>query len=343
MSYTVERWQGKADAWAGGWLDRFGTLPTIHAVVFGISQAQFETGDGDYWPGPDGLVETADDENNWGACNLRRCSPTELAVIAAAGVTPGVGPDHEKRAKAAMAALAAAGMPVASGEVAGIVVPRATIHCDSAPGLGPYFVWFANFDTPRAGAAYHVHVLAEGKPARAVLENPAGNEYALAAAMYSRGYFTGVHNPKAWYLKGHEVPAGTPDAITGSEANIQAYAAGVAVWTPQVRAALIGWTPEIGPIPTTPPPVPPFNLSQARDVQRALNALGCGRPLLDPDGNPGDITTAAIGFYAGGTLAPDGVSPLDVIPYEKGTKTLAEAVRNAMARDLRAMNFEVIQ
>lgn len=334
MAYTTARWRDKGNAWAGGWFDRLGVLPTLHAVIFGLADGQLESGVGDYWPGPDGIVGTQDDENNVGCCTFRRLNADELAAVHAAGIVPTVGDGHEARAKAAQAAILAAGLPVASGTIAGIEVPFSTIHCDSAPGLGPYFVWFAGFGTLREGCAYHVHLLAEGKPARVVLENPAGNEQALASAMYAARYFTGVHDPKKFYLNGHEVPAGTAGAVNGAQANIDAYAGGLRRWTPEIRAALTGWSPDIGPIDPTPPAITPIDLNNPADLQRALNLLGMARPVLKLDGAIASKTIAALGFYQGTCL--DGQGGLVDMTGKFDGPTLA-----GLRRDLVAMAIPV--
>jgi hypothetical protein len=68
-------------------------------VALGVSVAIHETLAGDAWPGPDGIVGTSDDENNWGATTLRALNSAEqwalatdaLERIIAAGIEPPVG------------------------------------------------------------------------------------------------------------------------------------------------------------------------------------------------------------------------------------------------------------
>jgi hypothetical protein len=299
---TLSRWHQKANAFVTAWRRRFGNDPTQHAVVLGLSVAQHETRCGDAWPGPDKIPNTADDENNWGACTFRAVNAAEYAAIAqqasqqltASGqalrgtltfqgthvvvwVTPTgqklplnqaelaqvapwlptVGAGHNQRAANAEAAILASGLGLASGSLAGITVPRAHIHCDSRPVSGgnvPYFVWFAAFATPADGCEYFLHLLAgNGKPAKAVLDNPAGTEQQLASAMYSKGYFTGFHDPKT---------------AEGRQANIDAYAGSLRAITPSIRYALADWslpplvepTGDTDPAPPTDPVAQPLPL-----------------------------------------------------------------------------------
>lgn len=232
MATTAERWRSKADAFVDGWRAEYGgETPPLHAVILGLSVAQHETHCGDSWPGPDGLVGTEDDENNWGATTLRALNAAERAVLAKAGLAPTVGPGHNERAKAAMDALRASGLPL----------PQGVIHCDSSPRLGPYFVFFASFPTPWEGARYFVHLLCGSggkRPAHAVLLDPAGTEQQLADAMYRAGYYTGFNDPKQ--------PG-------GAQKNVDAYAGSLRAISPGVRAGLAGWTPKAPAAPATPP------------------------------------------------------------------------------------------
>jgi hypothetical protein len=240
--------RSKAAYYAEAWRRSFGVVPTLHNVALGCSVAAHETICGDAWRGPDGELGTADDENNWGACTLRSLNAAEKAVIAKAGIVPTVGKGHEERARAAMRALSEAGIPPASGTIKGLVVPRATIHCDSltdGTGLHPYFVWFANFATPVDGARYFQFLLVgqqKQKQAAIVLEHDAGNEAGLAAAMYAAGYFKGFYDPAKIY----------EDGATGRQKNIDAYANRIRAFRPQFTAALTGepWPP---PMPPDPP------------------------------------------------------------------------------------------
>jgi len=232
MATTAERWKAKADALVDGWRAEYnGETPSLHAVVLALTVAQHETHCGDSWPGPDGLVGTADDENNWGATTLRALNAAERAVLSAAGLAPTVGPGHNERAKAAMAALKLSGLPL----------PQGVIHCDSSPRLGPYFVYFAAFPTPWQGAQYFIHLLCGkgGKrQAHAVLLDQAGSEQQLATAMYNAGYYTGFNDPR---LPG------------GAQKNIDAYAGALRAISPGVRAGLAGWSSRPAVVPAPPP------------------------------------------------------------------------------------------
>jgi hypothetical protein len=152
----------------------------------------------------------------------------ELAVIQS--VCPSVGRGHEERAKEAMRVLQVG----FSGT--GVTLPKAEIHCDSTPTDGPYFVWFAAFDTHADAAEYFVKLLAgkdKPKPARAVLLS-GGTPYELAEAMYSAGYYTG-------FFKRDEI---YPDGKTGRAKNIEAYAARINASYPTVLAALKSHGPD---------------------------------------------------------------------------------------------------
>jgi peptidoglycan hydrolase-like protein with peptidoglycan-binding domain len=242
MADPIGRWQRKYTALAAGYVKLYGAnyaaLP--HAgVCLGLGPAQLETKCGDAWPGPDGLVDTADDERNWGACTLRGLNAAEAKVLANAHIWPTIGKGHENVARAAMAALAAAGLPPASGPVAGgrLFCPSATLHCDSHtvknPVTGksetiPHFAWFANFTSDEDGAAYYLHML--GSTARAVLAR-GGTAHELASAMYAKYYYGGFH-PRGTYV--------AKDGTThdGNAENIAAYESNICYWLPVIHAAL---------------------------------------------------------------------------------------------------------
>ena len=120
---TPDRIRLKATAYTMAWARIFGTEPSLHNVMLGLAPALFETAAGDSWKGPDGLLDTEDDPNNWGATTLRPLNSAELAAVAAAGIKPTLGPDRDKRARDAEAAIRAAGLSL----------PRGEIHCDSRP------------------------------------------------------------------------------------------------------------------------------------------------------------------------------------------------------------------
>lgn len=270
MARTVAWYERKADAVVHAWRQLYGVDPPFLAVVLALAVAIHETNAGDSWPGPDGVVGTCDDENNWGATTLRALNAAERSVLSQAGILPTVDASHVARAKAAMIALAASGLPL----------PQGVIHCDSAPEQGPYFVWFASFPTPVDGAAYFLKLLCgvqQPKAAKAVLLSPDGTEMKLAAAMYGAGYYTGFKKRKSLYhqvvgkwveIKPGETPQGP--TRTGAELNIAAYGGALQALTPGLRAGLRDWQPPSGeptldPAPENictgdtepaPPPVP---------------------------------------------------------------------------------------
>jgi hypothetical protein len=309
---------GKCDAYIEAWRRAFGDAPSFVNTALAVSVAWHETRCGDAWPGHDGLVNTEDDENNWGATTLRSLNAAEQWILAthamklladadvgirgdrlgfnsfkyswqryqlgnafdivqmqsALGLTPdGVFGSQSRAAleqwkseypgfppeamwpmvrerlplngeEAAVvrsvtpsvsnghAAKAAEAMRVlrAGVEGTGVKLPQAVIHCDSTPKDGAYFVWFASFPTPIAGAEYFIKLLAGAnrqKPAAAVLLHR-GTPHELAEAMYRAGYYTG-------FFKADEI---YPDGKTGRAKNIAAYAGRIQANYPTVLAAL---------------------------------------------------------------------------------------------------------
>lgn len=366
---SVEQIRSDAQAMATAWKRRFNYNPTLHALIFLVAQGTHETSMGRAWPGPDGIPGTADDENNVGACTLRAVNAAEYAAIAAkaqaalasigkpargtltfvrtnamawvdaqgeklpltaeelAAVTPWlptVGAGHGQRASNAEAAIVGSGLPLASGVKGGIVIPASHIHCDSLPlkggGTQPYFTWFAAFANLTDGCEYYLHLAVENKPAMAIVTNPAGTEQQFAAALRAQGYYTGFADNS------------TPE---GYQKNVDAYANSLRALTPGIRAALTGWQPDFGAIPAAPPPIAPFDLKKLSDVQRALNTLGCGRPLLKIDGDFAKKSLAALGFYQGACLTGAG-DDLIAVTGEVDDPTLA-----GLRRDLTALGLEV--
>lgn len=263
-------YQNKADALVHAWRMNYGDDPPLVAVVLALAVALHETRAGDAWPGADGVVGTEDDEHNWGATTLRALNAAERAAVKAAGIFPTVGAGHEARAKAAQAAIVAAGLPL----------PQANIHCDSAPDLGPYFVWFAAFSTDADGAAYFLKLLAGLKTRKMAYQvlTQGGSETQLATAMYLASYYTGFFKKNSLYVleggKWRELKDETPPtgAVVrkGSELNIAAYAGALQKITPTIRLALKDWhfpsgEPTEDPAPETEPapyadtePAPPL-------------------------------------------------------------------------------------
>lgn len=350
----IDRLKRKATALADAWKRRYGVTPAKHTVILALCPPSAETKLGDSWPGPDGVVGTQDDENNWGATTFRQLNAAEAAAVKAAGIAPTVGPGHVEAAKQAMAAIAAAGLPVASGELRGVKVPKATIHCDSKTVLingakvqQPYFVWFANFEDESHGAEYYLTFVADpGNPARAVLDNPKSGVANLAAAMYARGYFWGFKPHGVFMTPGVDGIMGTADdeKHDGNAENIAAYAQWLSPHFANISAALASWTPSDAPAPgketdTEPAPPPPLDLNSALDVQKALNLVGCGRTekgLLPEDGNFGDLSKAALGYFEGPAQA---VQDGPLIPIT-GKFPLRPLTRAALIRRLAEFGHE---
>jgi hypothetical protein len=72
----------KCDAYIEAWRRAFGEKPSFVNTALAVSVAWHETRCGDAWPGPDGLVNTEDDENNWGATTLRSLNSAEQWILA---------------------------------------------------------------------------------------------------------------------------------------------------------------------------------------------------------------------------------------------------------------------
>lgn len=334
-------YQNKADALVHAWRMNYGDDPPEAAVVLALSVAIHETRAGDAWPGTDGIVGTADDEHNWGATTLRALNAAEKAAVKAAGITASVGKGHEAKAKAAQAAIVAAGLPL----------PQGNIHCDSAPTLGPYFVWFASFPNDVEGAAYFLKLLCglkSRKMAYSVLTQ-GGSEVQLATAMYLAGYYTGFYKKTSYYVleggkwrevKGDEMLMGIATK-KGSDLNIAAYAGALQRVTPAIRLALKGWhlpsgEPTEDPAPETDPaPAPRRTLRKGMSgtdvaaLQEKLGKIdvnGSFSPQTDArvrefqqvhglvaDGVVGALTWAVLdGLHAADTDPAPPLVPLDV-------------------------------
>lgn len=302
----------KLPAFREGYRRRFGKDPSDNACILGISTALHETAAGDAWKGPDEILDTQDDEHNWGATTLRGLRAHEQWLLGASalmrvydaklelrgdrlafnrfryswqildtstepdvasmqrdlGVTvddragpktmaaladqyPGADPaQYWPRVKQAFAlnpaeleAVRAIHPSVAQGHAARASeamralreglgadqLPRGVIHCDSTPKDGAYFVWFASFGNDADGAEYYLGILARTSAERAALES--GDPHQLASAMYDASYFLGFHVPDKLYEIGGR-------QVTGAQANIDDYAAGISRHTASVRAAL---------------------------------------------------------------------------------------------------------
>jgi hypothetical protein len=78
----AERIRIKDEAFCEAWERHEQRAPTLNERVLGISVALHETNAGDAWPGADGILDTADDERNKGATNLRSLNEIECVIIA---------------------------------------------------------------------------------------------------------------------------------------------------------------------------------------------------------------------------------------------------------------------
>lgn len=76
----------KLPAFREGYRRRFNAEPSANACVLGLSVALHETSAGDAWRGPDGILDTQDDEHNWGATTLRTLRAHEQFLIGASAV-----------------------------------------------------------------------------------------------------------------------------------------------------------------------------------------------------------------------------------------------------------------
>jgi len=117
---------------------------------------------------------------------------------------------------------------------------RGAIHCDSHPGLGPFFVWFAAFRDPAKANeldeidswVYYLKILARSPGERAALA--AGDPAAMARSMYAQGYYGGFH------VKDRDYVQADGTTVKGAELNIRDYTRVIARQAPSVRAALVG-------------------------------------------------------------------------------------------------------
>jgi hypothetical protein len=243
-------------------------------VILGLAVAQLETHCGDVWPGA----------HNWGAVQLRTLTRGEAEVLHDAEIAPT--PSNVPAGQQALQdAIEACKIPM---------IRNGSLQVDSSPRLknaenphGYYWVFFQSFSDDSAAAERFVHVLSYDRPAcHQVLMGPAGSEQELAAAMRASGYYEGTHDNS------------TPE---GRQANIDAYASVLRGITPEIRKALVDWTPGAAPPPET------FDLTRVDGVQEALNKLG-QNPKLRVDGVLGPMTKQAIeNFQVTQGLSVDGV------------------------------------
>jgi hypothetical protein len=272
---SVTRWYNKANAFANGWKSQYTEDPPKSAVILGLAVAQLETHCGDVWPGA----------HNWGAVQLRTLTRGEAEVLQDAELFPQ--PSNTAAGQAALQeAIEACKIPL---------IRNGSLQVDSSPRLktkenprGYYWVFFQSFSDDTAAAERFVHVLSYDRPAcHQVLISPAGSEQELAAAMRASGYYEGTHDNKT---------------AEGRQQNIDAYASALRGITPDIRKALVDWTPGAAPPPET------FDLTRTDGIQEALNKLG-QNPKLRVDGVLGPFTKQAIeNFQVTQGLSVDGVA-----------------------------------
>ena len=162
---------------------------------------------------------------------------TPLEAEALKPLTPTVAKGHEARAKAVNQLLAAE-LPTSPAGLEPTDGKQGVIHCDSHPGLGPFFVWFAAFRDPDKpneideleSWVYYLGILTRSAEERAALA--AGDPGAMARAMYRQGYFGGFHEKDKDYVQ----PDGS--IVKGAELNIRDYTKVIARQVPSVRGAL---------------------------------------------------------------------------------------------------------
>lgn len=203
----LDRWIGKADAYAAGYLRIFNGAPSKHNVTSALCVAEFETRCGDALNG------------NWGGTTVAQLTADERARLSAAGFSPS-NPDDLEPARALLGAQ-----------------PGKILGQDSDPRAGWYWIWFYHPDTPADGAAYFIRVLVlQRATCRAILEDDNGTLDQLARAMYASHYFAGHYNPHA-----SVVYSGKP--MTGDEANIENYRDALLRIQPGIVSSLTNWTP----------------------------------------------------------------------------------------------------
>jgi hypothetical protein len=265
---TPERIRLKARAFREGWRRWYGVAPSLHCQVLALTVAIFETQAGDAWKGADGVLDTPDDERNWGATTLRPLNVDERGAIAAAayaavphppsgygltldgkfkwlwvGVFTINGKDETRTLALSVAELAAVApwTPIIRAgheerakaaekaiRDAGLELPPAHIHCDSSPALGPYFVWFAAHETDEGAAEYFIKLLCKTKDG--------GDKRTRAVLENPNG--TEQELAAAMYSHGYFTGHNDPKQPGGAQKNIDEYASNLRRISPSVRAAL---------------------------------------------------------------------------------------------------------
>lgn len=263
-----ERIRLKAKAFREGWRRCYRVAPSLHCQVLALAVAISETLAGDAWAGPDKILDTPDDERNWGATTRRALNVDERGAIAAAAfravAQPPAGYGLTLTAKFAwmwVGVFTVNGkdevrtLPLSSTELdavapwtpivrpghekraqaaeraildAGLEPPQAHIHCDSSPALGPYFVWFASHETDEDAAEYFIKLLCKTKD---------GGDKRTRAVL-ENAYGTEQELAAAMYSHGYFTGFHDPKQPGGAQKNIDAYAANLRRISPSVRVAL---------------------------------------------------------------------------------------------------------
>lgn len=216
MSLPPDYWTGLASDYVAAYKQAFPTaggasesLPLRSAVCLCMAVAEHETNNGRAWPGT----------NNFGAVQLRRLTPDELAAFQAGTLKAG---DY-------------------NADRTGV------LHVDTHPGPGgsvPYPVWFAAFARRIDGIAHFLKVLyrlSTDEPDR-----EGADSRSLALAMYLHGYFEGGH-PGARPVSLRAAPFNAAEL-----ANVSDYAGAVEKCLVTILAALQNWDFGGDPIPTDP-------------------------------------------------------------------------------------------
>jgi peptidoglycan hydrolase-like protein with peptidoglycan-binding domain len=265
------RWWDKASSMHDAWVQRFGTAPSMSALVMVLAHGEHETRLGDSWPG----------EHNVGAVQERTLNLAEKSALLKAGIRAGF-----KNVDAAKSALFAAGLR------------HEGLHCDSSPVNGPYFVFFRVFDSDVDGDKFFLGVVTRHKQ----LLDRGCTEYEYADSLYRAHYYEGFHKPRSTYeqsapnAKWREVDsttqAGGPRRL-GAYLNVAGYAGALSKLTPTIRRALSDWTPGIT---ITAPPTAHDGLDTVMGRQSALNHVG-SVPQLDVDGVAGPLTIRSTKYF----------------------------------------------
>lgn len=190
-----------------------------HCLLLAMAVAEHETNNGRAWPGT----------FNFGAVQLRACTPEELGAYHSGALQPG---DR------------------ISGNPGGV------LHIDTHPtpaGPAPYPVWFVAFSRQVDGVTYFLRTLL--RLTGGALTAPGANGSSVARAMYMHGYFEGAHPGARPYNQRK------PPLLPAEEANVADYAAAIVACVDRIIPLLPqGWLP--------PPSGPALDLGTVADAER---------------------------------------------------------------------------